>query len=118
MMTLFREGGYSMFFVLGFGGAAFLWAAWYAARGKPARLAFVRGMMVATAFATLSGICSDLGTVFHRVAEEEDAVKAHHMVLEGSGESMAPGIMGFSLLALTALLVAVGDLRTRREDGP
>jgi hypothetical protein len=114
MLTLFREGGYSMFFVLGFGFVALAAAGAYAARGKKVSLRFVHAMMVATLFATVSGICSDLGATFHAVAGpmgDADPARRFIILIEGAGESMAPGIMGFSLLALAALLLAVGGAR-------
>ncbi len=126
MWTLFRDGGFSMFFVLGFGFTALGWAAWYAVRGRKRPLGFVRAMMAATLFATASGTCSDLGMVFKTLGQSEDVDARHqgigrdvaHRVdnlLEGLGESMAPGVMGFSLLALTSLLLAVGAARIRQE---
>jgi hypothetical protein len=130
MLTLFRDGGFSMFFVLGFGFVSLGWAAWYAAMGKAKPLAFVRSMMLATLFSIASGTWSDLGTVFKFLAEapETGSDAAHaawdnkvHMVrlmIEGVGESMAPGIMGFSLLALTALLLAVGAARLPSAERP
>ena len=101
-----------MFFILGFGFVALAWAGWYAARGKKASLRFVLAMMTATLFSTGSGICADLGTTFKAAAGLDDDASRPQLVpgrdlerriqitLEGSGESMAPGIMGFSLLAL------------------
>src|ERR1700678_2215813 len=43
MLTLFREGGFSMFFIVGFGLVALGWAGWHAATGKKRPLGFVRG---------------------------------------------------------------------------
>jgi hypothetical protein len=127
MYTLFREGGFSMFFVLGFGFVSLGWAAWYAAQGKAKALGFVRAMMLATLFATGSGVTSDLGMVFKTLSGSSDVDERHQalardkehrvdLLLEGLGESMAPAIMGLSLLALTALLLAVGAARVGREE--
>lgn len=120
MMTLFTDGGFSMFFVLGFGFVALAWAAWYAARGRRRPLSFVYGMMAATFFATASGVFSDLGMVFKTVATLAESGKFDpknrvEILLMGLGESMAPAIMGFSLLALTALLLAVGGARVSAD---
>jgi len=117
MLTLFREGGYPMFFILGFGFVALVWAAAYAARGKKASLRFVLGMMAATAFATVSGVCADLGATFHAVAGgmgDAEPARRFVILIEGAGESMAPGIMGFSLLGIAALLLAVGGARVAK----
>jgi uncharacterized membrane protein (Fun14 family) len=126
MLTMFRDGGFSMFPILGFGFVALGWAAWYAVRGQVRPLGFVVAMMVATLFSTATGICSDLGTTFKTLAGEETASPSRQAIakdtdhrfenlLEGAAESMAPGIMGFTLLTLTSLLLAVGAARTRRE---
>jgi hypothetical protein len=122
--NIFRDGGFSMYFVLGFGGTALLWAAWYAIRGRRRPMGFIVAMMAATFFATASGVASDFGMVFKTLAQSEDVDPRHqgigrdteHRVdnlLEGLGESMAPAIMGFTFLALTSLLLAVGAARLR-----
>jgi hypothetical protein len=117
MLTLFREGGYSMFFILGFGFVALAAAAAYAARGKKASLRFILAMMATTMFATVQGICSDFGATFHAVSGplgDADPTQRLRILSEGLGESMAPGIMGFALLALAALLLAVGGGRVAK----
>lgn len=115
MWTLFRDGGWSMFFILGFGFVALGWAAWFAARGRATPLGFVKAMMAATLFATLSGVFSDLGTVFKVVWTMAEPDRTATMI-EGLGECMAPGVMGFAFLALAALLVGVGSARVARAE--
>ncbi len=44
--------------------------------------------------------------------EWANSPKVHLIILEGFGESMSPGILGFSLLALVALECAVGMRRS------
>jgi hypothetical protein len=127
MLVLFRDGGFSMFFILGFGFVSLGWGAVYAARGKKKALGFVYAMMAATLFATGSGVMSDMGMVFKTLAGSDDVGEARQamardvthrtdMLLEGLGESMAPGIMGLSFLALTSLLLAVGAARVGRDE--
>jgi hypothetical protein len=125
MMEMFRDGGFSMFPILAFGLIALGWAGVYAARGQRRPLGFVLGMMGATLFSTTVGVASDLGTVFktlsgagddpRRLAMASDTAHRVEILLEGLGESMAPAIMGFALLCLTALLLAVGSVRVQRE---
>jgi hypothetical protein len=38
-------------------------------------------------------------------------MQAAHMIVEGFAESTSPGILGFSFLAVTAMLTAVGRRR-------
>ncbi|HEY3359443.1 MAG TPA: hypothetical protein VGQ83_39700 [Polyangia bacterium] len=112
MLTLFREGGFPMIFVLLFGLITLVAAILFAVRPARRKLAFIRGMGVATLFAVLSGICADLGAVFHKVpANFGDRPDWPLIVVVGLGESMAPGIMGFTLLSLTALIAAIGARR-------
>lgn len=127
MYILFRDGGFPMFFILGFGFVALGWAAWYAARGKKKALGFVYAMMLTTLFATGSGVAADLGTVFKTLGGSGDVDDQHQqfgrdkdhradILLMGLGESMAPAIMGLSLLALTSLLLAVGAARVASHE--
>ena len=118
MQTLFRDGGFSMYFVLAFGALSLGWAAEYAFRGPKKPTSSFYAMMLATLFATCSGVASDLGTTFKTVSgmpnlSHDDRFQ---MLLEGAGESMAPAIMGFSFLALSAFLLAWGAVRTRPID--
>ena len=46
-----------------------------------------------------------------------DVAHRTQLLLEGLGESMAPGVLGFSLLALTSLLLAVGASRVAKAEG-
>ena len=115
MLMLIREGGFVMVFVLGFGLTALVAAVLFAVRPAQRKLPFVRGMSHATLFAILSGICADLAAVSHaipgRFAEDP---KWYYAMILGFGESMAPGIIGFSLLSLVWLVSAVGERRLAR----
>ena len=112
MWTLIREGGFGMVFVLLFGFIALGAAIRFAVRPARRQLAFIRGMSYATLFAVLSAICSDLAAVFHAIPGRfHEAPDWHLILILGLGESMAPGILGFTLLALTALAAAFGGRR-------
>ncbi len=112
MLNLIREGGFVMVFVLGFGIATLVAAILFAVRPAQRKLPFIKGMGYATLFAVLSGICADFGATFHhlidRYAEKPDW---YFYMLLGLGESMAPGIVGFTLLSLSALMSAIGARR-------
>lgn len=112
MKTLIVEGGFPMWFVLALGLVALLGAVAFAARPAPARERFVIRMGLSTLGATLVALASDLGATFHYVGEQEMALERRvQMAMVGLGESMAPLIMGFGLLTLVSLLVAVGRAR-------
>jgi hypothetical protein len=116
MVTLFRNGGFPMFFILAFGFVALAAAAWYAFRPNPRSFGFILWMAGATLFSTLMGTAADLGATFFYVsgAIEKGAPLWNAALAEGIAESMSPGIMGFALLGMIALVVAVGKGRDPR----
>jgi len=118
MIQLFRNGGFPMFFIFAFGLVALGLAARFASRPVREQLALVRAMSSATLFATLTGTVADFGATFLHIAGREEFrsdPQWHFLVLQGLGESMSPGIMGFTLLSLTSLLIAVGASRAPEQ---
>jgi hypothetical protein len=111
LLNLFRDGGWSMFMVLLFGFVALATAAFYAARPDAKHEGFLQWMSRGLLWSILAGICSDLATVFRNTADIEDANQRMQIDHVGVAESLSPGIMGFVLLALIALLTAVGRRR-------
>src|SRR4051794_11266380 len=118
MWTLIRNGGViPMMFILVFGlvglGASF----YFAVRGQRQSLGFLKGMMQAVLFATLAATAADLGATLYAASHaweqpgEGQPREAAHMIIEGFAESTSPGILGFSFLAVTAMLTAVGRRR-------
>lgn len=114
LVTLFRDGGWSMFLVVIFGLVALATAAYYAARPDDRHEGFLKWMSRATFWSVVGGMASDFATTFHYACDVEDANQRGRIVLEGAAESFSPAIMGFTFLALVALLTAVGR---RRLDG-
>ena len=94
----------------------------FALRARPRSLGFIKKMALATLFGTLAASCADVGATLHAAekafesaaSEAEALPRVTHIVVEGLAESTSPGILGFSFLALTAMLVAVG--RRRLDD--
>lgn len=113
MLTLIRNGGFPMFFILAFGLFALAAAAWYAYRPNARSYGFIVSMSAATLFATLMGTVADLGTVAYAVSSmiTHGAKDWYVALIEGFAESMSPGIMGFALLSMIALVAAVGKAR-------
>ena len=118
MLDLLREGGGPMLFVVIFGVLTFLAAAAFAVRGDRRRLGFIICMGLATSLSVAGGICSDLAAVGHhglaRCAEQH--LEPAACLLVGMAESMAPGIVGFTLLSLAGMLTAVGVSRSARAE--
>ncbi len=113
MLTLIRNGGFPMFFIMAFGGVALAAAGWYAFRPNARSLGVIVWMGTATLFASLMGTVADLGTVAYAVSSmiQAGAKDWYVALIEGFAESMSPGIMGFALLSMVALVTAVGRAR-------
>lgn len=117
MLTVFREGGFPMFFLLAFGLLTLAVAARYAFAPTSRGLRTTIGLGFATAFTTLTGTCADLAQVGHHAPDYQRAhpgTSFAEVLAQGMAESMAPGILGFTVLSLAALLVALG---LHREPG-
>lgn len=109
MMTLMREGGFPMIFILIVGLVGLTEAALMAARPDRRRLRRLLGYGLALFATTLAGTAAALGAVFHALpAQFADDPKLHLVLLQGLGESMSPGILGFAFIALIALVGGVG----------
>jgi hypothetical protein len=118
MWTLIRNGGVvPMLFILLSGLLALGASFHFALRSERRTLGFIQSMGQATLFATLAATAADLGATLVSVMREWDApgvgrpLGAVRMMLEGIAESTSPAILGFSFLALSALLTAVGRRR-------
>lgn len=111
MLTFIREGGFSMIPVILFGLTCLGLAVALAWRPSERKLALLRPMSLATIFMSLAGLASNLAAVGHNCALRPgiaDQPDLHKYVLLGVGESMAPVILGFSLLALSWMLSTIG----------
>ena len=100
-----------MWFLLAFGALTLISAARFAARPEPLRLRLSLALGVATSFATATAICADLAQVGHQVPDymaRHPALSLSALLLQGVAESMSPAILGFTVLSLTALIVALG----------
>lgn len=112
MWNLFRDGGFPMFFVVGFGLVALSTAFAYALRPSVDRERFVRWMALATIASVICGTAADLAAVAKYVASHSlEGARLATIVVEGIGESMSPAIFGFSILSLAAAMIAIGKRR-------
>lgn len=118
MLELMRAGGVPMWFVLGLGLIALMAAVAFAVRPDERRVAAIRDLSWATLFSTAAAIVSGFAAVGYKVPANPDWAnnpKIHLIVMEGISESLSGGILGFALLTLTWLVVAVGHRRLARE---
>lgn len=117
MWTLIRNGGViPMMFILVVGLLALGTAFYFAVRPQLRSLGFIRSMAHATLFGTLAATAAAVGATLYAAAHaweqpEGGPQRAAQMIVEGFAESTSAGIVGFSILALTAMLTAVGRRR-------
>jgi hypothetical protein len=114
MATLVREGGFPVFFLLAFGLLAMAFAVRFATAPTQRAFRTTVALSAATLLTSFNGIFAALSAVAHHAPQY---LKLHpesslsEVVLLGFGESMSPGILGFTLLSLIALIVALGVYR-------
>lgn len=111
MLDLFIEGGFPMVFLLAFGLATLVFAARFARAPVRRTLRIALATSAATAFTTLTGICTDLARVGHHAPAyiaSHPGTTLSDALLQGVAESLSPAILGFTTLSVAALLVAVG----------
>lgn len=125
MWTLIRNGGViPMLFILVFGLLGLAASFYFAVRAERRSLGFIKSMMLAVLFATLAATAADLGATLYAASHaweqpgEGRPLQAAHMIVEGFAESTSPGILGFSFLAVTAMLTAVGRRRLDERSEP
>lgn len=130
MWSFIKAGGViPMGFIVLFGIAGLVAAFIFAIRGDRRLVGFLRSISAAILFAILSGTCSDVGTTLHTANDIYDRgppytfrghpVVPHELIIEGLAESSGPGVLGFSVLSLIAMLSAVGARRlAEKTDTP
>ncbi len=118
MLEFMRAGGVGMWFVLLFGLISLGAAVHFALSPDPRRVDSVRDLTRATLFSVGAAMVSGFAAVGSKVpAHPEWAMspKIHLIIMEGISESLAGGILGFCLLSLTWMVMAVGHRRLGRE---
>lgn len=119
MLQLFQAGGFPMWFLLIFGLLAIVGAVLFARRPDQNTLGAVKALSVAVLASIGAGTASDFAAVGYNVPEHfADEPNVHLIVLTGFAESMSPAIMGFAILSVVWLIVAVGHRRSRQAEGP
>ncbi len=113
-MTLFLEGGFPMWFLLAFGALSLIFGARFALRPSAGRLRLAASLSLATLFTALTAVAADLAMVGHHVPEywtQHPEQSLASVLLQGFAESMSPAILGFTMLTLVALFIALGYYR-------
>jgi len=115
MLTLFRNGGVPMYFLAAFALLALAAGVQFAVRPVRGGDAVVAWLSRATLWATLVGIVSDVAATLYHTGDIADPDLRGQLTTQGLAESMSPAIIGFAVLAVVALLGAVGQRGCRLE---
>lgn len=114
MGWILTAGGLPGFFVAAFGVAALVSGGLFLRSPDARRLEFIRRMTLATLFSVGAGVAAAVAAVLTRVPAHPEwsaSPDLHLIVMQGLGETMAPAIVGFTLLSLAHFLVALGIRR-------
>ncbi len=112
MINFILAGGYMMIVILVIGIGMLIVAAKFARNASAQGLSLIRALTVATVVASIAGVAADLAAVGRALATEPELQKELvSNLLMGFNEAMAPAILGFSILAITWILVAFGVRR-------
>jgi len=119
LLRFLRAGGFPTILVLLFGGITLVTAIRFALKADARKFAIVRALTWATVFTILAGVLSDfMAVMWHVPANPEWAhsPELHLIIMEGLGEAVTPGVLGFVILALTWLFVAIGTRRLQDRE--
>lgn len=111
MREFMQAGGYAMWMVLLFGLVGLGTSARFAWRPREGSVAVLRALSQAVLYASLSGMAAGFAAVASHVPANPEWAHSPDLaliVMAGIGESLANGILGFTILALMWLLSAVG----------
>ena len=103
-----------MWFLLAFSLLTLLTCARFAASPSSARLRVALALGGATGFTILTTVAADLAAVGHHAPEylaRHPELTLGTVLLQGMAEAMSPAILGFTVLSLAALVLALGFYR-------
>ncbi len=111
MLDLFRAGGAPMFFVVIFGLISLVSSGLFVARPSETKRRTLQALDRAVLYSALAGLVAGLAAVGYHVPQNPAWAKSTEMpliVMTGMAESLSAPIFGFTFLALSAMLQAVG----------
>jgi hypothetical protein len=114
MANLILEGGFPVFFLLAFGLCAMAFAVRFATAPSQRVFRTTLALCAATLLTSFNGIFAAFSAVGHQAPEylkHHPESSLSEVILLGIGESMSPGILGFTILSLIALILALGVYR-------
>lgn len=118
MITLFKNGGVPMWFILAWGLLALGAAIRLAIKADPRGHELYKLFSKATLWGVLSGTAGDFASVGYALSnmpEDMAGARWQRIAAQGLAESMSPAIIGGSFLALAAFFAAVGAYRMEQK---
>ena len=113
MPHFIRAGGYPTYIAILLGIVLLVAAIRFLMAAEPRRLAVLRAMSVAYVLLILGGVATNFTSVFYNVVEhhEKTGKLDPDRLLWGFGVALTPAGMGFTILGVIWLLIAVGVRR-------
>lgn len=113
MIQFFINGGLPMVFVLGLGFVGLFSAGRFMRSPDRRKVPAVVALSVATGFAGLTGVATDVMVFTHAVASNEEfhGAQLPLVVLQGLSESMSPLVLAGALSCVTWMVMAAGFRR-------
>lgn len=123
MLEFWQGGGAPMIAIALFGGLDLIVGSMFAVRPRMEQLPLIAALSASVLCSIAGGTMANLAAVGIKVPQHPEwrmHTELPLLVMQGFAESMAPGILGFSLLSVTALACALGvwrlDRRSRGRD--
>ncbi|MBI4817711.1 MAG: hypothetical protein HY791_15725 [Deltaproteobacteria bacterium] len=114
MLEFFKAGGAPMIVLLGLGIVALVASIKFVSKPRAEAVRPLRALAKSIVYASIAGVATDLMAVFTQVPNHPEWSKSpelHLIVMQGLGESMAPAVMGFTILNIVYVLIALGERR-------
>jgi hypothetical protein len=118
VIEFLKAGGFPIFIVILCGGAGLVAAVRFLLKADERKLAIIRALTWATTFSVAAAVTADITAVMWKVPRffadappGTDLPDLRLIIMEGLGEALTPAILGFTMLTLCWLLVAVGARR-------
>ena len=114
MVDFFRAGGFNMYVLAVLGIAQWIFAVQFARNASPQRLSLVRALTWAIACSSIVGTVAGFGVTLKGVGSMP--VLDPQILCLGFAESLTNSILGFGILSIAWILVAVGVRRMPEKE--
>ena len=115
MMQFFQEGGWGMFPVLVVGLVVLFASTRYLIDGEPVRLRFILALSLAQLALVVQATVADVGAVMNALKHARPEIFSR-LLVAGLKECTRPALLGFGLLSLALILVAIGVYRVSQRE--